>query len=103
MPHHQCLKPAICKAGASGQEHTSLREKHNGTRHSHSDQYKGAEKLLTGFTVTFEAAESANEEEADFIPVNIIHEFKLRSRTCGASGRLQRGVSLPWHHGWGHA
>ena len=60
------------------------------------------ENLLTGLTVTFEAAESTDEEEAELVLVNIIQEFKLRGRTRGASG-LQRGGSLPRHHSGGHA
>lgn len=40
---------------------------------------------MTGHSVTFEAAVSANEEEADFIPVCIAHGFRWASRGCGGS------------------
>lgn len=49
---------------------------------------------MNSFSITFEAAVSANEEEADFVPVSIIHGFRWTSRTSGGSrfavGRLLR-------------
>lgn len=55
---------------------------------------------MTGYSVTFEAAVSANEEEADFIPVSITHGFRWASRSCGGSrdalGGLLRQVSHTW-------
>lgn len=48
-------------------------------------------------TLIFEAAVSAHEEEADFVPVSIAHGFRWTSRTSGgprfAVGRLLNGGS----------
>lgn len=61
---------------------------------------------MIGFSVTFEAAVSANEEEADFIPVSITRGFRWTSRTRGGSRvavvRLRSWVSYPWQHCRGH-
>ena len=53
-------------------------------------------------SVTFEAAVSANEKEADFIPVSITHWFRWRSRSGGGSrvavGRSLSGDFHLWQH-----
>ena len=46
---------------------------------------------MTRLSVTFEAAVPANEEEADFILVNIAHGFGCTSRTSGGSSRVVVG------------
>lgn len=60
-------------------------------------------------TLIFEAAVSANEEEADFIPVSITNGFSCTCRTTGGSGgcggsRVAVGGLLgrPWHLHWQH-
>ncbi len=62
---------------------------------------------VTDCNVTFEAAVSANKEEADFIPFSITHWFRWTSRTSGgyrvAVGKLLNGDPHLWQRCRGHA
>lgn len=54
---------------------------------------------VTAFSVTFEAAVSANEEEADFIPVSISHGFRWTCRASqGSRAAVGRLLSGDFHH-----
>lgn len=108
--HDHCLKPAIGKVSASGHGHTYLQKTKQGYKGStifSPDMYVTC--LSGSSNVTFEAAVSANEEEADFILVSITHGASCTCRTSGGcegsrvavGGRLRRllnGNSHLWHH-----
>lgn len=98
--HHRCLKPATCKASANGPGHTYLW--YRGVDYTVADTQASCPfytelHSVTSLSVTFKAAVPANEEEADFILVNIAHGFGCTSRTSGGSrvvlGRRLTGES----------